>query len=55
MSKVTEELNLNLYFISVHSNLNVRSHMWLVAVIVESTNLEHVFLIWAALKDGPSP
>lgn len=55
MTDVTKKWNLNVYFISIHLNLNIRSHMWPVAVILESMYLEHVFLIWAALKDGPSP
>ena len=41
MASVTEKLNFKLYFILI--NLNLHSHMWLVATILESSTLAYKF------------
>ena len=42
MATLTTELNFHLYFIFIH--LNLKSHMWLIAIVKHSTALGDISL-----------
>lgn len=43
MAKVTEKLNLKFYLNIVHLNVNLNSHMWPVAAILNSIVMEEYY------------
>lgn len=40
MARKTEELNFKFYLVLININLNLSSYKWLVASVLESTDLE---------------